>query len=128
MASPIRLAIIGMGGFAGDHHRVARALEAEGACRVVCTCDPQREKFAAETERWEFSRRVVRVFADYREMLDACQADLDLVAVPTPVPLHAPMHRAAVERGLACYLEKPPTLDHAEMKEMLAVEERAVKQ
>jgi predicted dehydrogenase len=37
------------------------------------------------------------------------------------------MHRACVARRLACYLEKPPTLDYAEMREMLAVEAGAAK-
>jgi hypothetical protein len=61
-------------------------------------------------------------------MLDAECGELEVVTVPTPIPLHAPMHRACVERGLACYLEKPPTLYHAELDEMLAVEARAARQ
>jgi predicted dehydrogenase len=52
----------------------------------------------------------VRLFRDYRAMLDACRDELDIVTIPTPVPLHAPMHRAACKRGLSVYLEKPPTL------------------
>jgi predicted dehydrogenase len=124
---PLRVAIIGMGGFAGAHHAALNTLEAEGGCRVVCTCDPRMEAFRSEAERWEFARRGVRTFTDYQQMLEACHSELDVVTVPTPVPLHAPMHRACVERGLACYLEKPPTLDYAEMEAMLEVEAHAAK-
>ncbi|HZO86754.1 MAG TPA: Gfo/Idh/MocA family oxidoreductase [Chthonomonadaceae bacterium] len=124
---PLRAAIIGMGGFAQEHHRVLRALEQEGQCRLVCTCDPNLEAFRESMAAWRFAERGVRAFPDYRQMLEACAAELDLVTVPTPVPLHAPMHRACVEHGLACYLEKPPTLDSAELEEMLAAEARAAK-
>jgi predicted dehydrogenase len=121
-AAALRVAIIGMGGFAQAHHRALQRLEAEGECRVVCTCDPNPDAFPAQTEAWDLAGRGVRVYSDYREMLDAHAGELDLATVPTPVPLHAPMHRACVERGLGCYLEKPPTLYHAELDEMLAVE------
>ena len=124
-SQPPGIGIIGMGGFAQSHHRVAHALEAAGHCRLVCTCDPRFDTFEAEADRWELARRGVAVYADYREMLDAHRDDLRLVTVPTPIPLHAPMHRACVERGLACYLEKPPTLYYAELAQMLAEEERA---
>jgi predicted dehydrogenase len=123
---PIRLAIIGMGGFAGEHHRVAHALEKQGECRVICACDPNPAGFQEAMEQWEFGARGIPVYADYTEMLDAHRNQLDMVTVPTPIPLHAPMHRAVVERGLACYLEKPPTLDFAELEEMLAVEANAL--
>jgi predicted dehydrogenase len=35
------------------------------------------------------------------------------------------MHRACVERGVAVYLEKPPTLDPAELEEMISLDARA---
>ena len=123
----LRIGIIGMGGFAQSHHKVCLELEREGLCRVVSACDPHLENFATEQEQFSFRERGVQTFTDYREMLDACQDSLDVVTVPTPVPLHASMHRACVERGIACYLEKPPTLNVAELEEMLAVEAGASK-
>jgi predicted dehydrogenase len=119
---PLRAAIIGLGGFAASHHRSFRDLENTGACRVVATCDLQPHNFDAQMTELAFAERGLRVYADYIEMLDRHRHELDLVVVPTPIPLHAPMHRACVERGLACYLEKPPTLDWRELDAMLAVE------
>lgn len=127
MKKVIRVGIIGMGGFAGSHQHTAKRLEEDGECRVVCACDPELDKFKTKMAEWEYPRRGVRVFDDYLKMLDACAGELDMVAIPTPVPLHAPMHRACVERGLAVYLEKPPTLDYQELEAMLAVEARAGK-
>lgn len=127
MQQPVRIAIIGMGGFAGVHHDVVRKLEASGLCRLHCTCDPAMASFTERQEKLDFLPRQVRLFTDYVQMLDACRGELDVVTVPTPIPLHAPMHRAAVERGLAVYLEKPPTVNWRELEAMLAVEQRAAK-
>lgn len=113
-----------MGGFAGAHHRAIAQLEERGQARLICTCDPHPELFAVEQREWRLALRHVRVFPDYGEMLAACHDQLDLVVVPTPIPLHGVMHAAATERGLPVYLEKPPTLDHAELERMIAADSR----
>jgi predicted dehydrogenase len=128
MSKILRVGIIGMGGFAGVHHDHVKQLEAEGECQLVCTCDPDVTAFSRRMEQWEFGARGVMVFDHYLDMLDACADQLDVVAIPTPVPLHAEMHRAVVERGPAAYLEKPPTLNYAELDKMLNVEARARRQ
>ncbi len=125
--SPIRVAIIGMGGFAGVHHRALLALEDIGQARLVATCDPRPDAFEAERERWRFDARGVRLFEDYRVLLDACAGQIDLVVIPTPIALHAEMHRAAVEHGIPVYLEKPPTLDPAELETMISTDRAAEK-
>lgn len=116
-----------MGGFAQAHHRAMGALEQRHTGRLVCTCDPNPAGFTQLTEELAFARRGVRVFSSHREMLDACGKELDIVTIPTPIHLHAPMHRDVVERGLACYLEKPPTLDYRELEAMLQVDARAAR-
>lgn len=127
MSKKPNVAIIGLGGFAGTHHLAISELEAQGECRVVCTCDPFPENFSENIDTWAFAARGVKVYKDYLEMLDAHADELDMVTIPTPVPLHAPMHQACIDRGLTVYLEKPPTLNWAELQQMLAVEERAAK-
>jgi len=123
--APLRIGIVGMGGFAGSHHRAIAQLEERGHARLVCTCDPKPAAFAVEQRDWRLGARDVRVFADYRAMLAACHGELDLVIVPTPIQLHAEMHAAATARGLPVYLEKPPTLDYAELERMIAVDTQA---
>jgi predicted dehydrogenase len=125
---PLRIGIIGMGGFAGSHHRAVLRLEERGHARLVATCDPHADAFAVEQREWHLASRGVRVFHDYRALLDACHAQLDLVVVPTPIQLHAEMHAAAVSLGLPVYLEKPPTLDYAELERMIAADSRARRQ
>lgn len=118
-----RLAIIGMGGFAGAHHRAVRDLEARGWVRLVCTCDPEPDRFPELGQ--DLAQRGVDVSREYTDMLDRHAAELDVVAVPTPVPLHAPMHAAAVQAGAAVYMEKPPTLYHRELDDMIAIDRGA---
>ncbi len=127
MKPPIRVGIIGMGGFAGSHHGTVARLEERGEVRLVCTCDPQPGNFSIQQEQWKFSSRGVRVFGDYRAMLDACHGELDAVVIPTPIQLHAEMHAAAAAFGLPSYLEKPATLDYAELDRMIAIDARLPK-
>jgi predicted dehydrogenase len=124
---PVRIGIIGMGGFAGSHHTTVARLEERGVLRLVCACDPQAASFAEEQKAWRFAERGVRVFDDFRAMLDACHGDLDYVATPTPIHLHAGMHEAITARGLSAYVEKPPSLDFAELDRMIAADARARK-
>ncbi len=123
--NPIRIGIIGMGGFAGWHHNVVARLEERGLAKLICTCDPNPAAFATEQQSWKFAARGVGVFPDYKSMLAACHRELDLLVVPTPINLHAEMHRAGVELGIPVYLEKPPTLDHVELEEMITRDRQA---
>lgn len=114
-----------MGGFAGTHHNCMLRLEEEGVSRLVCTCDPFPDKFAGRMKELRFEERGVRFFDDYREMLDTMAGEMDFVVIPTPISLHAEMHKAAVERGLPVYLEKPPTLDPVELEDMIRVDQQS---
>ena len=116
-----------MGGFAGIHHATVARLEEQGHAKLIATCDPRPEAFAMEQQTWRFSERGVHVYPDYRTLLDACHRGLDLLVVPTPINLHAEMHAAATALGLTVYLEKPPTLDHAELEQMITADARARK-
>ncbi|HYP17084.1 MAG TPA: Gfo/Idh/MocA family oxidoreductase [Opitutus sp.] len=127
MKQPIRIGLIGMGGFAATHHGTVAQLEDRGEARLVCTCDPHAGDFAQQQDAWNFRGRGVRVFDDYRRMLDECHRELDLVVTPTPIQLHAEMHAAAAALGLPSYLEKPATLDHLELERMIAADARLPK-
>lgn len=63
----------------------------------------------------------VRTFADYEQMLDATSPDAVIIA--TPSHLHAPMVRAAIERGIHIFCEKPLFLDPVEGEELTQLAE-----
>jgi predicted dehydrogenase len=124
---PIRIGIIGLGGFAGSHHQAVARLEEAGHAKLICTCDPNPSAFEAERHALRLNARGVYVGDDYVPMLDAHRERLDMVTVPTPIPLHAEMHAQVTARGLPTYLEKPPTLHHAELQRMIAADARGAK-
>ena len=127
MKTPLRIGIIGMGGFAGSHHSTVAKLEEREHAKLVCTCDPQAASLAPAQVSLRFGPRGVSVFGDYRTMLETCHRELDLVVVPTPINLHAEMHEAVTALGLPAYVEKPPTLHYAELESMISADLRASK-
>jgi len=122
------VAVAGIGGFAADHHAALAHLEAGGQCRVVAACDPDPNLAATQATRFGFAERGVGVFESLEALLAEHGSDLDLLTLPTPIPLHAGQHRLAVEAGVGCYLEKPPSLWWPEFRSMLEVEQSAVKE
>ena len=126
-SSPPRIAVTGVGGYSRHHHLTLQRLEAAGLCRVVATCDPAGHAAQPENAELRVAERGVRVYPDFPAMLEGIAGAADAVTLPTPIHLHAPMHRACVERGLPVYLEKPPTLWWEELEEMIAMDARAVR-
>jgi predicted dehydrogenase len=120
--TPLKSAVVGIGGFAGTHHTAWRELGKNGLGKLLATCDPLAEQLTERRARYEFDARGVSIHPDIETMLQACGTQLDLVDVASPIRFHSAHHRLCVERGLACYLEKPPTLDPVELEQMLAIE------
>lgn len=61
----------------------------------------------------------VRGVADYQAMLD--EVPLDAVIIATPSRHHTPMVRAALEKGINVFCEKPFTLDWQESEELARI-------
>jgi predicted dehydrogenase len=60
----------------------------------------------------------IRVFDDYNRMLQ--EADLDMVVIATPPPLHTPMIDASLDARLSIFVEKPFTLSAEEARRVTA--------
>lgn len=124
--APVQVGLIGAGGYAAYHLGILRQLEEEGWCRLCACAEPNQELLIQTAQEQDFTGRGVSTYASHRDLLAAQAASLDFVIVPTPLPLHAGMHRDCVEAVVACYLEKPPSLYLPELEEMIAVEQAAV--
>lgn len=124
---PPRAAIAGIGGFGGSHHSVFEKLEAQGRARVAATCDPALDRLKEACERLRFAERKVRTYTSFDDMLAREEGNLDIGVIATPHHFHAEMHEKFIRQKIACYLEKPPTLDPEEFQRMLAVEKQAVR-
>lgn len=88
----------GMGG--GDYGSVVGA----GAVpTALCDIDSQRAEGTAKHE----AAKSLKLYADYRKMLDAEAKRFDAVVVSTPDHMHAPISLAAMQLGKHVYCQKP---------------------
>jgi predicted dehydrogenase len=88
---------------------------------VVSLCDVdkrQLEEAGQIVASRQKSRKVPRLYSDYRQMLAA--RDLDLVLIATPDHWHALPMIEAVKSGLDVYCQKPISVDVEEGRAMLA--------
>ena len=102
-STPIRVAILGCGGYAGAH---ARRLCENADARIVALCDVNRDITQAYLDRHlsEYTPEPAQ-FDDPGEMYR--KAELDAVVICTPHTLHAEHAQQALDAGCHVYLEKP---------------------
>lgn len=104
----IRLAVVGVGKMGLSHLSI---LGAHPNVEIAAVCDTSGYlldllgKYTGTTG-----------YSDYQKMLD--RAELDAVVIATPTRAHAAMVRAALERGLHVFCEKPLTLSAEESEEL----------
>jgi len=103
----VRTAVIGVG-YLGRFHAQKYAALPESELIAVVDRDPaSRERVAAETG--------CRAVGDFKEIL----GEVDAVSIATPTPLHHPIARACLERGVHVLVEKPITETPAQARELL---------
>jgi predicted dehydrogenase len=93
----VRTAVIGVGYLGRFHAQKYAALPQSELVAVVDASAEQRAKVAAETG--------CRAVADYRDIL----GEVEAVSIATPTPLHYPIARECLERGVHVLVEKPIT-------------------
>ena len=114
---PRRVGLIGPGWF--GKHDLTRLLQIEPV-EVVSICDvdqKMRQAAGALIQPRHASKKMPRMYGDYRAML--AEKDLDIVLVATPDHWHALQMIAAIEAGADVYVQKPISLDVMEGKAML---------
>lgn len=93
----VRTAVIGVGYLGRFHAQKYAALPDSQLVAVVDAHAEARERVAAEVG--------ARAVADYREIL----GEVDAVSIATPTPLHFPIAKECLERGVHVLVEKPIT-------------------
>ncbi|MCX8156017.1 MAG: Gfo/Idh/MocA family oxidoreductase [Verrucomicrobiae bacterium] len=113
-----RVGLIGTGWYGkSDLFRLIQVAPVE----VISLCDVDRNllKEAGElVSQRQKSKKVPRLYTDYRQML--AERDLDLVLIGTPDHWHALQTIAALEAGAHVYVQKPISVDVLEGEAMLA--------
>jgi predicted dehydrogenase len=103
----IKVGVVGLGKMGLSHHALLHA-------------HPEVEAVACDSSKFVLGvlekNTGVSAYGDYERML--AEADLDAVVIATPSSSHAAMVRAAFERGLHVFCEKPLTLSAEESEEL----------
>jgi len=119
-----RIAVVGVGGFAAQHRHMATALADRGlveyAAQVAIPYDQEHLRDEVEAIR----KRGVDVYPSLRELLASCRDRVDLVTIPTGIPLHRTMAVAALEAGCHVLVEKPAAGSIQDVDAMLATQKR----
>ena len=114
MKATIKLGIVGVGGYGGEHLKAIRKLEQAGDVQLVAVADPNI--FHYKEASASFQKSKVRLYEDYDEML-AKESALDGVSIAAPIPYHFEIAQKCLAHDIHVYLEKPPVpllgqLDH----------------
>jgi predicted dehydrogenase len=109
----VRTAVIGVGYLGRFHAEKYAALPEAQLVAVVDADAAARDKVAAEVG--------CRGVADYREVL----GEVDAVSIATPTPLHFPIARECLERGVHVLVEKPITETLEEARSLVGIAARA---
>ncbi len=107
----IRVGVVGVGKMGLSHLAIINALE---GASVTAVCDPAGYLLDVINKYTGLN-----VYPDYTEML--ASAELDAVIIATPSAFHVDMVRAALERGLHVFCEKPFTLNWNDAEQLAAL-------
>jgi phthalate 4,5-cis-dihydrodiol dehydrogenase len=107
----LRVGIIGL----GDHgtEKILPSLAQTPFVKIVSTCDivTSRAELAAQ------SYGDIHHYEDYRNMID--DENLDAVVVAVGPQIHYEAARFAINRGVAVFVEKPPTISAQQLNELV---------
>lgn len=110
----VRHASFGASGMAGAD---LGAIISHPKVKLVCVADVDLNR----AEALKSKHPDLRVYQDWRELLDKEQGKLDSVNVSTPDHMHAPIGMTAMLNGLHVYGQKPLTHDVYESRRMAQV-------
>lgn len=117
--NPVRIGLVGVGGFGANHLRSLQRLGEERLFELVAIADPALDHHAETVA--SLRQAGVSCHTDYLEMLSQ-GPDLEAVIICTPIPLHKEMAITALQRGLYVYLEKPPVILTSDLHDLIRLD------
>ncbi|MHB9130516.1 MAG: Gfo/Idh/MocA family protein [Armatimonadota bacterium] len=111
------VAVIGIGTYGAYHLKAIQQLVDHGLVQLVAVSDVHLD--AHQQTVTDLQQRGVACYESHQEML-AQHPEIDLVTLPLPIHLHAPMTIDCLQRGVHVLVEKPPAPTRAEVEAMVA--------
>jgi predicted dehydrogenase len=125
MAKEVKVGLVGCGSVSQRGllpHLVQEDLK--GRCRLTAVCDNVRGRAQASARKFRVpAGRAPQAFDDYEKFL--AQADVDVVALATPIGIHFEQAMAAVAAGKHVHLNKAMTTTVAEADKLIRAAKKA---
>ena len=115
---PVRLAIIGCGGYAFQLIKRIWTLPREAVLVAATSSRPESPESRAVLEKG------VRLFSTLDELIAFAPGKIDAILNPTPIPVHRATTLRCIEAGLPVWLEKPAVATLEEMDDLLTASAR----
>lgn len=108
----IRVALVGVSGYAGCLLTALREVEMQGRCKLTAVCIVNR---AQEATAWDqLTADGVRCFESTGDLWSAMRGQIDLTLLPTPPQTHRAMTEEALAAGSHVLCEKPTSTNVAD--------------
>jgi predicted dehydrogenase len=101
----VKIAIVGIGGFGAAYLHAVSVLEREGSACLAAVADTRLEAFPEQVAT--LREHGVALFPSHTALMDSGIA-VDLMTMPLPIFLHAPLTIECLHRGKHVLVEKPP--------------------
>jgi len=125
--APLRVGILGLGGFARTHFGALWQMEDRGEVKVESVfARSYHEERYAET-RPKIEERGMRVYTTFEEFMAGERNRLDIVSIATSIDSHEPFTLAALEAGCDVFCEKPVAATVDEVYRMIDAKNRTGK-
>ena len=108
----VRIGVVGCGNVA---EKYVPHLQQSAAVELVAVCDPLVDRARSFAQAYS----IEHIYQDVDQMFSTL--DFELVVNLTPMPLHAPINRKALEAGRNVWSEKPIAEDLPEAQALLAL-------
>ena len=128
MTTPLKMATIGLGGYAYDHIKAVRWLAKDGLAHLVAVV-------ALPSDRQRFPERVaalqndgVALYDSIEHFLDSGASTADALMCAVGIHQHVPVTIAALRAGLHVFCEKPIAGTVQEVDALIAAQKQAQKE
>ena len=111
----MKVAVIGAGYWGPN---LIRNFLAQEEVENVIACDRDEKRLAKMLKTFHG----IEVSTDYEEVIK--RADVEIVAIATPVSLHYEIAKKSLLAGKHCWIEKPMTVNSAEAEELIELAEK----
>lgn len=116
---PVKFGIVGVGGYAESYHNSLSKLKKEGIARLVAVAENNQSAYRDQLAA--LRNQGIHIYDDFNEMLQREKPNLDFVALPVGIHLHAPMTIEALKAGCHVVCEKPVAPTIQDVDKMIAV-------